>query len=706
MSASTSVPIILPGPAMTRNITGAKSADTEANYFWSVAGNYIKGTNTYLVPMLDWEDPNATVAAGFTTAFMSQWVNQWCTTVSNLAKANGVTIKPIVYTGTWISVPSSTYPGLNSTVTGWPSWIASYNGHNIQSGGPTSTSPWPTWNVWQYADTNWSGGDSDVLNGGYTSLDPLIIGGLPPGPFIIAQPFVRRALETGDNVTFAANALGNGALTYGWRFNGSAIPGATNATLNLTNLQAVNEGNYSFTVTDSTGSVTSSPAPLMIYPPQVTVFADDLDTVTGTNWIVNRSSADSSVVFGYDYSGLGIPPAPHSTNGTTLGLQMKVNLSASIAAAVSVSPTNQNFSGNYRLRFDGWINVNGPFPGGGAGSTELLTAGIGTSGTRTEWNGSGSTADGYYFSVDGDGGSSDTTTTTADYNAYIGSSVQTVGTGDYWAGTDVTARGNGNFYYTTAFPHGAAAPAMQQAFYPQQSGNLNPGTFGLAWHDVIVSKRGSTVDWVVDGVRIATISNATFNTNNVSIGFWDPFASLSSNNVINFGLVDNVRVEIPAVAPIFTMQPVAQTVPLGAGVAFTAGTTGLPLPAYQWRFNGNNLSGETNSTFSITSVTVTNTGNYSVLVTNIVGSVVSTNALLALIPPSAAQFQSISVQPDGTVQIGFTGNAVWNYTIETSTNLTDWSVLTNLTSADGNFIFTAGGTTNSPQQFFRARVGP
>ncbi|MEI9866289.1 MAG: GH25 family lysozyme [Limisphaerales bacterium] len=52
-------------PSVHPNLTGADSADSEANYFWSVAGNYIKGTNTYLVPMLDWEDPNATVARRF-----------------------------------------------------------------------------------------------------------------------------------------------------------------------------------------------------------------------------------------------------------------------------------------------------------------------------------------------------------------------------------------------------------------------------------------------------------------------------------------------------------------------------------------------------------------------------------------------------------------------------------------------------------------
>jgi hypothetical protein len=694
-------------PSVNTNLTGAKSADSEAAYFWSVTSNYVKGGGAYLVPMLDWEDTAATNGHngfnGFTTTFMSAWVNEWCNTVSNYAQASGVTIRPIIYTGTWYSNPSGGYAGLNSTVTNWPSWISSYNGQNVQTGKPTSTYPWPSWTIWQYADTNWSGGDADVLNGVYTNLDALVIGGLS-APYFVSQPINHQAADTGGNVTFAASVNGNPPLQYTWLLNSTVIAGATNATLNLTNVQATNAGFYTLIVTNATGSLTSSPVSLLVYPQQVAVFADNFDANSATNWTVNQSSADNAVTFNFDYSTLGIPAAPHSTNGSTRGVQLKANLSLGTVAAVSLSPAGWNFSGDYRVRFDGWINVNGPFPGGGAGSTEFLTAGVGTSGTGTEWTGNAS-ADGFYFSVNGDGGSADTTTGTADYNAYVGATVQTAGTGDYWAGTDTTARGNGNVYYTTAFPNAAAAPPLQQTNFPQQTGNLNAGTFGLAWHDVIVSKRGSTVDWVVDGIRLATISNATFTASNVCVGFWDPFASLSSNNVINFGLVDNVRVEMPAAAPVFTLQPIAQMVKLGTNALFAAAANGLPAPNYQWRLNGTNIPGATNASYALAFVTATNTGNYSVFATNLAGALASTNALLALVPPAAAQFSSISAA-DGAVQISFTGDAYWNYTIETSTNLTSWSVLTNLTSTDGSFNFTAGNITNAPQQFFRARVGP
>ena len=695
-------------PSQNPNLTGANSADSEAAFFWSVASNYVKGGGTYMVPMLDWEDIHATNGYngfnGFTTTFMSAWVNQWCNTVSNYAQAAGVSLKPIVYTGTWYSNPANGYAGLNSTVTNWPSWIASYNGQNVQSGGPTSTFPWPTWNVWQYADTNWSGGDADVLNGVYTNLDALVIGGLN-APYFISQPVSHRATDTGGNVTFAASANGNAPLKYRWLLNNMVLAGATNTTLNITNVQTTNAGFYTLIVTNSSGSVTSSPVSLLVYPPQVTVFADNFDVNTANNWMLNKSSTDTAVTFAFDYSTLGIASAPNSTNGSTRGVQMKANLTAGVVAALSLSPTNQNFSGDYRLHFDGWINVNGPFPGGGAGSTEYLTAGIGTAGNRAEWTGIGSTADGFYFSINGDGGSTDTATGTADVNAYINNSVQLVATGDYWAGTDTSARGNGNIYCTTALTNAAAAPALQQANYPQQTGTLNDGTFGLAWHDVIVSRRGSTVDWVVDGVRFATISNASFTASNVFVGFWDPFPSLSSNSIINFGLVDNVRVEMPAVAPAFTVQPVAKTVKLGTNITFTAAATGLPSPNYQWRWNGTNILGATNASYALAFVAATNTGNYSILATNIAGSLASTNALLALVAPVAAQFSSISAA-GGAVQIGFSGDAYWTYTIETSTNLTGWSMLTNLVSPNGLFNFTAGSVTNAPQQFFRARVGP
>lgn len=356
----------------------------------------------------------------------------------------------------------------------------------------------------------------------------------------IFPPF-QRAIDTGSSLNFTSTVSGTPPLNYQWLLNGAKISGATTNFFSLVNIRTNQAGNYALQVFNAYGSITSSIVSVLVYPTQTTVFSDSFETNSAANWTVNKSSGDLAVAFSFNYSTLGIPSAPHSSGGTTLGVQLKANLTLGVVAAISISPTNQSFSGDYRLHFDAWINSNGPFPAGGASSTEFLTAGIGTAGNRVEWTGSGSTADGYYFSADGDGGVSATSTTTGDYSGYIGKTWQNAASGIYAAGS----LDNLNSYYTNAFSSGITAPALQQSSYAQQTGAINSGALGFAWHDVIVSRRGSTVDWVVDGIRLATISNATLTTSNVCVGFWDPFASLTDNTNLSFGLIDNLRVEAP-----------------------------------------------------------------------------------------------------------------------------------------------------------------
>ena len=310
-------------------------------------------------------------------------------------------------------------------------------------------------------------------------------------------------------------------------------------------------------------------------------------------------------------------------------------MTAGVVAAVSLSPTNRVFAGDYRLRFDLWMNANGPFPAGGTGSSQHSTAGIGTAGNRVEWTGSGTTADGYWFAVDGEGQASDTSTTSGDFCAYAGTSFKASTSWVYEAGTNSTAKGNLDPYYVDVFPTGMAAPALQQANYTQQTGTCAEGTIGFAWHEVMVARRGSTVDWTIDGIRLATITNATFTASNVFIGYWDMFASLSDNTSLSFGLMDNVRVEMPITAPAITAQPQAQTVVQGASPTFTVAASGTPAPGYQWRFNGTSLSGASASAYTVTNASPANAGSYTVVVTNSGGSVTSAVAALTVnVPPA------------------------------------------------------------------------
>jgi hypothetical protein len=370
------------------------------------------------------------------------------------------------------------------------------------------------------------------------------VGGGGVAPQITTQPLSRVA-DMGAAVSFVIVASGDAPLSYQWRLNGSAIPDATTNPYTIPAAQSTNAGDYSVVVANSSGSTTSRVVSLTVYAPQTVMFTDSLDSDTSANWAVSQSSADTRVTFNYDYAADGIPSAPHSTGGTTRGVKFEANMANGVAAALSMSPVGRSFAGDYRLHFDMWINANGPFPVGGTGSSQYITAGLGTAGDRVQWTGTGSAADGYWFSVNGEGQAGDTSTGTSDYNAYVSTTVQTVGSAVYSAGTDSNARGNRNPYYTTAFPAGQTAPLLQQSTYPlQQTGALEGGAVGFAWRDVIVAKRGNIIEWSIDGVKLAAFTSATVTASNIFVGYWDPFTSLSDNPAMSFGLVDNLRVEV------------------------------------------------------------------------------------------------------------------------------------------------------------------
>ena len=151
---------------------GTAGADAEAAKFWSVAQNYIRGGGTYLVPMLDIEQAPGN---SYTKTSLSAWVNEWCQDIVNDAAAVNLTLHPGV--GTYSSYAST---WLDSTVTQWPLWMASPNGQSPQTGAPSGTSPWDTWDFWLYSSTNSVPGisdscDVDVFNGTSTTLDLYVI---------------------------------------------------------------------------------------------------------------------------------------------------------------------------------------------------------------------------------------------------------------------------------------------------------------------------------------------------------------------------------------------------------------------------------------------------------------------------------------------------------------------------------------------------
>jgi hypothetical protein len=270
---------------------------------------------------------------------------------------------------------------------------------------------------------------------------------------------------------------------------------------------------------------------------QQVVFTENFDSPdSANNWTVNAASSNDTADFAFDYSTVGIPPAPNSS-GTTLGLLLRANrpLSAGALTGVSVSPNGQDFTGSYILEFDLWENYPGPAPAGGAGSTQMTGAGIMTSGTVPHYAGSG---DGLWFTATGDGGSS------IDYRVYFRGLNQTSAALYPAGGQNQTAA-----YYQTNFPGGVSAPAAQLALFPSQTGTTAAGTIGWAWHHVKITKSGSFVTWDVDNIRVANVdltdsSVPEFGGDNILFSQADINAGQTTTALdpLLFGLIDNVKV--------------------------------------------------------------------------------------------------------------------------------------------------------------------
>ncbi|MDI9372590.1 MAG: PEP-CTERM sorting domain-containing protein [Verrucomicrobiota bacterium] len=275
---------------------------------------------------------------------------------------------------------------------------------------------------------------------------------------------------------------------------------------------------------------------------QPLIWSDDFDVDHSANWSTWTLGTGSDANFFFDYSTVGIPSAPHSS-GTTMGLRLRANQYGSTATfpgGVSVSPIGLNLTGDYKLRFDAWLNFNGPAPGGGSGSSQITGAGIGTAGTSAQI--AGGVIDSINFGTSGEGG------TSADYRAYAPAAQASYqdNSGVYAAGTTAGVRNNSHAYY--AGFGGASAPAAQLALYPQQTGTVAAGALGWEWRDMEITKIGNTVTWSVDNLLLATVDLTTAGTlggGNILFNQYDINSTVSTDPNspdLLFGLIDNVRV--------------------------------------------------------------------------------------------------------------------------------------------------------------------
>jgi hypothetical protein len=107
--------------------------------------------------------------------------------------------------------------------------------------------------------------------------------------------------------------------------------------------------------------------------------------------------------------------------------------------------------------------------------------------------------------------------------------------------------------------------------------------------------------------------------------------ALASNEIQSIYIANNIGKCL--LSPIITTHPKSTNVIVGANVEFLVIASGsLPLN-YQWRFNNTNIAGATSALLTLTNAQTTNTGIYSVVVSNSAGTAISSNASLTVSLP-------------------------------------------------------------------------
>lgn len=212
--------------------------------------------------------------------------------------------------------------------------------------------------------------------------------------------------------------------------------------------------------------------------------------------------------------------------------------------------------------------------------------------------------------------------------------------------------------------------------------------------------------WRLNGLPIPYAIGSFYQISNVqpanegtySVMVWDAATSVLSAPA-------TLTVLVP---PTILTPPQSQTAELGAGVGFDVNATGDSPLRYQWFFNSTNAlaASGTNSHLQLTNVQFSQSGAYSVAVTNGSGAVTSPPALLNVIPV-------VPRQPAPALTLNGALNSPLNleYTPVLNTPVT-WLPLDTvlLTNASQPYVDTSWALGNVAQRFYRAwqtnQLGP
>jgi GH25 family lysozyme M1 (1,4-beta-N-acetylmuramidase)/uncharacterized protein YpmS len=212
-----------------------------------------------------------------------------------------------------------------------------------------------------------------------------------------------------------------------------------------------------------------------------------------------------------------------------------------------------------------------------------------------------------------------------------------------------------------------------------------------------------TYQWQLGGSNIAGATASAY-----SIASAQPSQAGNYLVVITniFGSVTSAVKTLTVVSPpVIAVQPQSKSVFLSSNATFTVTATGTSL-TYKWLFNASAISGATASSYTVSNAQTNNAGSYSVVITNIAGSMTSSNAVLTVILPQPPQFQSVTILSNGIVQMVLQGQSGGSYEIDSSSNLLNWVQFMSFVMSNTTYQFSDPSSATNSASYYRAKLVP
>jgi hypothetical protein len=433
-----------------------------------------------------------------------------------------------------------------------------------------------------------------------------------------------KTIAAGATVSLVGSAAAVPGANFQWQKNGQVIVGATSSILTLNSVSFTDAGNYSAVASNSAGSTPSHEVVLTVTGSQTTT------APAITTQPVSQTAAQlSSVTFTVAATGTPAPTFQWFRNGTTVA-----GATASTLTLASVSSTD---AGTYVAVA---TNSAGSATSNGATLTISTSSGTSPSFTTQPVSQTAPANSTVTFTVAASGSPAPTFEWFRNgitFPGWTGATLtlETLSSNDAGSYVAVATNSAGSATSTPATltigtaPAGTA-PSITTQPNSQTAAALSTVTFTVA----ATGSPSPTFQWLKNGATLSGATGASLTLPSVTSTDAATYVAVATNSLgaaqSNGAVLTVNAVPSNTVAPLFTLQPVGAATTAKTSVTFKSAASGTPAPTYQWKKDGAAIAGATAASLILSNVNKGSAGTYTVVATNIAGSVVSNAAVLTI----------------------------------------------------------------------------